>query len=399
MSFPQVQESQLHFPLEFIADILYNRFRYFVDYFDKGDLIMRFVKTNEIKIGHRIAKPIYNNDGVLLYGRGTTVNDTVMNHINSLDAYGFYVLDAAEPLPHMTDDELEFERFQTVSCHTLQCELTNIVNGDDSQNLKNLADTIVNLYGNLTSKITFIQSIRGPKDNVYKHCLNVAMLCAMISNKLGIDKKEQNYLVQSAFYHDIGKLIAPQDIINKPDKLTPEELSVIRDSELKGFELIRNNYKLSSGIKRYISQLRIELMNKIPGCVKQQQNLLFGTKIIQTADMYDLLTAMRVYKEPTSEFAAVTFLLDKYDQFEEKIVNALIDSINILPPGCCVELTNGEKGLVLSESPYYPLRPTILGFKTNTVYDLSHRKTYETVKIKNIMKTMDNRFEMSRPEN
>lgn len=358
---------------------------------------MRFVKSNEMKIGYRIAKPIYNKDGVLLYNRGTAVNETVLNHINNLSTYGFYVLDATEPLPHMTDDELEFERFQTVSCGSLQSELPNIINGSDSKILNGLADTIVNNYGNLTSKITFIQSIRGPEDNVYKHCLNVAMLCAMISHKLGVDKKEQTYLVHAALYHDLGKLIAPQDIINKPDKLSSEELSVIRNSEVKGFDLVRNNYKLSSGIKRYISQLRIELMNKIPGSAKQQQNLLLGTKIIQVADMYDLLTAMRVYKEPTSEFEAVNFLLIKDDQFEEKIVNALIDSINILPPGCCVELTNGEKGLVLSESPYYPLRPTILGFKTNTVYDLSLRKTYADVRIKSILKTMDNRFEMSRP--
>lgn len=359
---------------------------------------MRYVKTNEIKIGQRLAKPIYNKDGVLLYGRGTVVNDNVIHHLSEMTSYGYYVLDATEPLPNITEEDLEFEHFQTTACLTLQSELGAIIEGNGSNRLDVLARTIVNNYGNLTSKITFIQSIRGTDDNVYKHCLNVAMLCAMLSHRLGLDHKEQFYLVLAAFYHDIGKLIAPQDIINKPDKLTHEELRTVHLAELEGFDIIKNSFTLSSNVKRYISQLRIEHMNKIPGSVKQQQNLLLGTKILQVADMYDILTAMRIYKDPTSEFAAVKFLQSKPGQYDDRIVDALIDSINILPPGCCVELTNGEKGLVLSESEYYQLRPSILGFETNAIYDLSNRKTYDSVKIKNVMKTLDNRFIMSKPE-
>lgn len=356
---------------------------------------MKYIKKDEIKIGQRLAKPIFNKEGVLLYSRGTVVNASVLHHISDMSTYGFYVLDAAEPLPVISEEELEFERFQTTACVTLQEELEAIMNGQDSKNLDTLALTIVNNYGNLTNKITFIQNIRDNEDNVYKHCLNVAILCAMISGRLGIDRKEQYNLVLAAFYHDIGKLIAPQDIINKPSKLTIEEMSIVRKAELDGFDIVKNSFQLSSGIKRYISQLKIELLNKIPGNAKQPQTLLLGTKILQVADMYDILTAMRVYKDPTSEYEAVTFLQAREDQFDESIVNTLIKSINILPPGCCVELTNGEKALVLTESEYYPLRPTVLSFKTNTMYDLSQKKVYETVKIKSVLKTLDNRFIMN----
>lgn len=355
---------------------------------------MKYIKKDELKIGQRLAKPIFNKEGVLLYSRGTVINDNVLYHINAMSTYGFYVLDAAEPLPVISEEELEFERFQTSSCLLLQEELEVITSGNASKNVDALALEIVNKYGSLSNKITFIQNIRDNEDSVYKHCLNVAMLCAMISGRIKMDRKEQYNLVLAAFYHDIGKLIAPQDIINKPSKLTVEEMSIVRKAELEGYDIVKNSFTLSAGIKRYISQLRIELLNKIPGNAKQEQSLLLGTKILQIADMYDILTAMRVYKDPTSEFEAVTFLQSKEDQFDETIVNNLIESINILPPGCCVELTNGEKGLVLTESQYYPLRPTVLGFNTNQMYDLSQKKVYEQVKIKSVLKTLDNRFIM-----
>ena len=356
---------------------------------------MKYIKKDELKIGQRLAKPIFNKEGVLLYSRGTVININVLHHIDAMSTYGFYVLDAAEPLPVISDEELEFERFQTSSCILLQEELEAITNGNASKNIDALALEIVNKYGSLTNKITFIQNIRDNEDSVYKHCLNVAMLCAMISGRMKMDRKEQLNLVLAAFYHDIGKLIAPQDIINKPTKLTVEEMSIVRKAEIEGYDVVKNSFTLSAGIKRYISQLRIELLNKIPGNAKQEQSLLLGTKILQIADMYDILTAMRVYKDPTSEFEAITFFQSKEDQFDETIVNTLIESINILPPGCCVELTNGEKGLVLTESQYYPLRPTVLGFATNQMYDLSQKKVYEQVKIKSVLKTLDNRFIMN----
>ena len=356
---------------------------------------MKYIKKDELKIGQRLAKPIFNKEGVLLYSRGTVININVLHHIDAMSTYGFYVLDAAEPLPVISDEELEFERFQTSSCILLQEELEAITNGNASKSIDALALEIVNKYGSLTNKITFIQNIRDNEDSVYKHCLNVAMLCAMISGRMKMDRKEQLNLVLAAFYHDIGKLIAPQDIINKPTKLTVEEMSIVRKAEIEGYDVVKNSFTLSAGIKRYISQLRIELLNKIPGNAKQEQSLLLGTKILQIADMYDILTAMRVYKDPTSEFEAITFFQSKEDQFDETIVNTLIESINILPPGCCVELTNGEKGLVLTESQYYPLRPTVLGFATNQMYDLSQKKVYEQVKIKSVLKTLDNRFIMN----
>lgn len=355
---------------------------------------MRFVKLEEIRLGMRLAKPIYNKDGVLLYGRNTTVSDSVLSNLKNIKTYGQYILEPAEPLPPMSDEELEFERFTTVSSYTLKQDLQNMIEGNAPKHINELVDEVCDSYGHLTRKITFLQSLRSPDDSVYKHSLNVAILCALISNRLKLDPKEQKNLVTAAFYHDMGKLIAPAEIINKTGKLTSEELKTVRNAELEGYDLIKNDYSISAGIRRYIVQLRNELCNKIPSMPNQPQTLLLGTKLLQIADMYDTLTAMRVYKDPMSEFAAIKFLFDKEDEFDEKIVQALAESINILPPGCCVELTNNEKGLVLTENEYYLLRPSVLGFKSNQIYDLGQRKVYEQIQIKDIMKTMDNRFIM-----
>ena len=63
---------------------------------------------------------------------------------------------------------------------------------------------------------------------------------------------------------------------------------------------------------------------------------------------FDNMTAMKFGDEPLSEIAAVRYLLEHVDEFDKKVVDALLDSINILSPGVCVEFTNGDKGLVVT---------------------------------------------------
>ena len=79
------------------------------------------------------------------------------------------------------------------------------------------------------------------------------------------------------------------------------------------------------------------------------------------------------------------------DQFDRKIVDALLDSINILSPGVCVEFTNGDKGLVVTANDSNVLEPFVLSFNDNKLYNLADSKVAEQMKIKDIMKTMDNR--------
>ena len=355
---------------------------------------MKYIKVEEIKCGMRIGKPIYTDTGILLYGRNTDINESVKENIKKLNFYGLYILEPTEPLPPMSPEDEKFEKFQTLTTFQLKKELDSFVNGGPIE-IEPIAANVIRNFGTLKKKITYIQTMRTNEDYPYKHMLSVAMLCSVICGRLKIEPKEQVFIISAALMHDLGKLIAPSEIINKQGKLTEAELKTVNEAELKGYDLIKDNYSISAAIRRYIIQQSVERTNQMADADNEtEQKLLIGTKILQVADMFDNLTAMRVYKEPMSEFSAIKFFGEKEDQFDEKIVTALIESINILPVGVSVVLTNGEKGLVIEESEHY-LRPRILGFGNNTVYDLSLRKTYEQVQIKDILKTMDNRFVMS----
>ena len=79
--------------------------------------------------------------------------------------------------------------------------------------------------------------------------------------------------------------------------------------------------------------------------------------------------------------------------YDPQVVDALIQSVNILFPGVSVELSTGEKALVLVENMQNLLRPIVLCFRDNSILDLS-LPINSDIRIVDIMKTLDNRYVM-----
>ena len=78
--------------------------------------------------------------------------------------------------------------------------------------------------------------------------------------------------------------------------------------------------------------------------------------------------------------------------YDPQVVEALTKSINFLSNGCCVELSNGEKGLVVQANDSDVLKPMILCFSDNSIVNLATTDT--DLEVKDVMKTLDNRYVM-----
>lgn len=353
---------------------------------------MIFVKSEDLKYGMRLAKPIYNKSGVLLYERNTRLTLQGIESVKNFGLLGLYILEPAEPVPPMTDEDLDFERFQTMAVFSVREELENIVSGREPKNLRRLVNAIVTNYGRLDHKIIFTQNLRSTTDYVYKHVINTAILCALISAQCHYTPVEQEELVTAALLHDIGKLLLPNKVRDKYDDYDTNDMIIVKKFQNDGLGLIRPELGIDSGVKRIVGQIhRLEY-----GDGRDDGKVLKSSKILKVANLFDTMTCMKLKAEITSEIAAIKYLLLNKDEFDEEIVGALIKSVKILTPGVCIELTNGEKGLVISENPNNILRPVVLGFTTNQIYDLSNNGVYRRYQIVDIMKTMDNRIKVDR---
>ena len=363
---------------------------------------MIFVKVDDLKAGMRLGKPIYNKNGVLLYDRDTKLTMQAIYGIKNFNLMGLYILEPAEPVPPMTEDDINFERFQTMSVFSIREDLDLIAMGKKDKGLDWLCSLVIKNYSTLDHKINFVQSLRSSEDFVYKHVLNVAILSALIGGQLGVKGGRLNSIIKAAVLHDIG--VTRLNEVPDGANVDPEIRRVIKSNT---DDILRTYGELDEEVLKLISQMQELYVREGTGDeVPEALRMNVNANILFVADTYDRLTAMKSETEPTSEILAIRHLLDNEDTYDPMIVNALIKAINILYPGVCVELevtkeqitgevtTRIEKGLVIRGNEDAIFEPIVIAFNTNTMYDISLPTVKSEVKIIDVMKTMDNRIQL-----
>lgn len=353
---------------------------------------MKFVETAELKEGMRLARPIYNKKGVLLFERDSHLNAQSIDSVKNFGLLGVYILEPAEPLPPLSEEDLEFEQFQVTTVYSILDELEQMVSEKKSTRLQTLAGTIIKKYGHLDGKINFYQNLRSKEDYVCRHALNTAILCAMITHVMNIRVDEQQQTVQAALVHDVGKMNTPQDVLFARED-TEDTRSRVYQDQMDGMNLLEEVLQGGKAIKRICTQAlraKSELEN---GQRVLDSKTPIAVKILIVANRYDELTAMDLQGKSQSEVKAIQEFRQYPELYDESVVEALTDSIHILFPGVSVELNTGDKALVLADNPKDILRPTVLTFGDNCIVDLSLSGNKDLYVV-DIMKTMDNRHVM-----
>ena len=197
---------------------------------------MLFVKTKDLKPGMRLAKPIYNKMGVMLYERDTKLNMQGIESIHNFNLIGIYILEPAEPAPPLSEEDIAFEQFQTVSLFQLRSIMEQICNDKQPAGLNELVNKIIIAYGSLDHKLNFTQNLRSSGDFTYKHAISTAILAAMICHSMAAPYETQAACVTAALLYDIGYLLVSPDIIEKGAGLTPSDQRIIQECRKNGYE-------------------------------------------------------------------------------------------------------------------------------------------------------------------
>ena len=356
---------------------------------------MQYVKISQLKPGMRLGRPVYNRLGVMLYERDTRLTAQGIAGIQNFGLWGLYILEPAEPVPPLSKEDIEMERFLTVSTFRLKDSLDLLINGMASKDILLLAQTILRAFGTLDHKIHFLKNLRSHEDYVYKHSLNTAILAAMMVGRLRYPYAEQLAIVCAALLHDAGLLLVPEEIMEKGERLmSQDERRLIRGYLEKGYQMLHPDYN-ENGLPELTLQIvgqmtRLEHNVNVP----LQKNIRWkdGTHVLHTASMFDQMTSMNPDRDPVSDICAVRFLQEHKAYYPAKYVTVLTQCIHVLPSGCCVDFANGQKGIVIEENAKDFSQPRVILFSDNRLLDFSNVTLQKAMHIVDVMKTMDVRL-------
>lgn len=139
-------------------------------------------------------------------------------------------------------------------------------------------------------------------------------------------------ICSSVPYHDIGKSMLPDELILKPDKLTPEEFELMKSHVLLGGDLIDS---ISGGMEDELFAATVRDVIKYhherwdgTGYPKglAGENIPLSARIMTLADQYDTLVSRRIYKKPSFHFEAVRIITSESGKgFDPVMVQAFLN--------------------------------------------------------------------------
>lgn len=167
----------------------------------------------------------------------------------------------------------------------------------------------------------YIHTLSNYVDWLYTHSINVSLLSTLIAESLNLNERKE--IALGAFLHDIGKLIVPKGIIEKPDQLTEEEFFNIRQHCDLGISMVKdlNLPQISLDIIQQHHE-RLDGLGYPNGLSDSQ--IPIHSRIVIIADVLDAITSYRPYRLKRTIVSAI----DELNQYPSKYPKEILDAFS-----------------------------------------------------------------------
>ena len=198
---------------------------------------------------------------------------------------------------------------------------------------------------------------------LYAHSVNVLILSLKVGLGLRYDKGQLVELGLAAFLHDIGMAKVPEEILNKTEKLTPEEYEQVKQHPFYSVTLLEKTKDLDPIILDAISQQHEHSDGSgYPKGISGEEVNPYA-RVVGLVDVYEALTHPRPYRKhyPPDE-AMKLIAYSTGTSFRSEVVDilkALTKELSLYPVGSYVQFNTKEIGRVLRVNKNFPLLPLV----------------------------------------
>jgi HD-GYP domain-containing protein (c-di-GMP phosphodiesterase class II) len=334
---------------------------------------MRLLSIDNARENMEVARNIYTADGGILLAEGMKLNARYIQRLKDFQIYSLYITD--DLIGKVEIDELVHIQTRNDANKILKDTMSHI---HDNQGVK--GETVYKVVNDIIDEIIRnrkvaygLMDIRAMNDYLFGHSLTVCILSVMIGVSAGYNFQQLKELGVGAILHDVGKVLIPDTIVNKKDKLTPEEYREIQKHAQFGYDVLKKSEDISS-VAAHVAWAHHERIDGsgYPRGIKGKEIHEYA-RIVAITDVYDALSSDRIYRPRMLAHEAIEFIRDgSKEQLDPEFLKLFLENVSPFPIGTMVLLNNGEQALVIKTPRDFPARPIV-----RVLYDKDNKPVAE----------------------
>ena len=265
-----------------------------------------------------------------------------------------------------TGFQREFQKLYVMRAKTRQYVdklLTDVRFGNaiDTDTAKAVVTEMVDAITEDADTALWLTQLKNAHDYTAQHCINVSVLSIAFAAHLGFSKEQLKLIGLGALLHDVGKMKTPQEILDKPGKLTPEEFDVMKRHPVDGYEIMKATNAVPAQALQVIRFHHERVNGRGYPDGLQGDQLSTAVLIVAICDVYDAITSDRAYHHglPADKGMSAMYQMAP-SAFGKGLVEEFIRCIGIYPVGTLVEIGTGAVGVVMTNDPSNKLRPVVM---------------------------------------